>query len=183
MSFNNMSRIGKQPITIPAGVQVTISQNEVSVVGPKGTLSRPVSSHITLSQEGTNVTVTPKSMNKFDRALWGTYASHLRNMIEGVQTGFQKKLVIEGIGYRVKLEGNNLIFNIGFSHPVNVPLPQGITAVVEKNNITISGTNKEDVGQFAAYVRSLKKPEPYKGKGIRYEKEVVRRKQGKKSAT
>lgn len=183
MSFNNMSRIGKQPITVPAGVQVNILGNEVSIVGPKGTLTRSVSSHITLAQEGTNVTVTPKSMNKFDRALWGTYASHLKNMIEGVQTGFQKKLVIEGIGFRVKLEGKSLVFNIGFSHPVNVPLPEGITATVEKNNITISGTNKEDVGQFASYVRSLKKPEPYKGKGIRYEKEVVRRKQGKKSAT
>jgi len=176
-----MSRIGKQLITVPPGVTVTLSPNSVVVKGPKGELSRTLSSHIELAQNDNVVTVTPKSMNKFDRALWGTYASHIQNMIEGVRNGFTKKLVIEGIGYRVKLEGKNLVFSLGFSHPVNVAVPEGITAVVEKNTVTFTGIDKEEIGQFSAYVRSLKKPEPYKGKGIRYESEVVRRKQGKKS--
>jgi large subunit ribosomal protein L6 len=176
-----MSRIGKQLIAVPAGVTVTLSPHTVSVKGPKGELSRTLSSHIEVAQNDNVVTVTPKSLNKFDRALWGTYASHIQNMIEGVRNGFTKKLVIEGIGYRVKLEGKNLVFALGFSHPVNVEVPPGITAVVEKNTVTFSGIDKEEVGQFSAYIRSLKKPEPYKGKGIRYDGEVVRRKQGKKS--
>ncbi len=126
--------------------------------------------------------VAPKGNTRLARALWGTYASHIRNMVSGVNTPFVKKLQIEGIGFKAELNGKNLKLALGFSHPVIVAIPEGVAAVVEKNIVTISGADKESVGQFAASVRALKKPEPYKGKGIRYEGEVVRQKQGKKAA-
>lgn len=143
---------------------------------------RPMHSTVAVKVEGTEVVVSPVGNTRLARALWGTYAAHVRNMIAGVNTPFVKKLQIEGIGYKAELQGKNLKMALGFSHPVVVPLPEGVTVAVEKSIITISSANKELVGQFAASVRALKKPEPYKGKGIRYEGEVVREKAGKKAA-
>ena len=177
-----MSRTGKRPVTIPAGTEVSVQNHEIIVKGKNGTLKRAMHPQIAIEVEGTNVNVSPKGSSRIARALWGTYAAHLRNMITGVNTPFTKKLQIEGIGYKAEVSGKNLKMALGFSHPVLVAIPEGITAVVEKNMITVSGADKEAVGQFAASVRSLKKPEPYKGKGIRYEGEVIRMKQGKKAA-
>ena len=128
------------------------------------------------------ITLTPKRNDKFSKALWGTYASHIKNMIKGVETPYQKKLILEGVGFKSEVKGKEFVFALGFSHPVIVKIPDGITATAEKNNITITGIDKELVGSFTAIVRALKKPEPYKGKGMRYEGEVIRRKQGKKTA-
>lgn len=177
-----MSRIGKRSIAIPAGTEVSVVDHEIVVKGKGGTLKRPLHPVIALAVENGSVTVSPKTENRLARALWGTYAAHVKNMVSGVNTPFVKKLQIEGIGYKAELSGKNLKLALGFSHPVIVAVPEGVTALVEKNIITISGANKETVGQFAASVRELKKPEPYKGKGIRYEGEVVREKQGKKAA-
>jgi large subunit ribosomal protein L6 len=177
-----MSRIGKQQLEIPAGVEVKVVDGVLTVKGPKGTLSKNVRSEVTFNIEGNTVTFTPKDEEIFTRSLWGTYASHTKNMIEGVSKGFEKKLILEGVGFKSAVSGNTLDLALGFSHPVKVEIPAGISATAEKNVITISGIDKETVGQFSAYVRSLKKPEPYKGKGFRYDDEVIRRKQGKKSA-
>jgi large subunit ribosomal protein L6 len=133
--------------------------------------------------EGQNVTVNPKNNTRLARALWGTYAAHVRNMLSGVNTPFVKKLQVEGIGYRAELAGKQIKLSVGFSHPVLVNVPEGVAVAIEKNMITVSGADKEIVGEFAATVRAVKKPEPYKGKGIRYEGEVVRMKQGKKAAS
>ena len=177
-----MSRIGKRAIVIPAGTTVTVAPDVITVKGKGGTLVRPMHSTVAVKVEGSEVTVTPIGNTRLAHALWGTYAAHVRNMISGVNTPFVKKLQLEGIGFKAEVQGKNLKMALGFSHPVIVPLPEGITVVVEKNIITVSSSNKEIVGQFAASVRALKKPEPYKGKGIRYEGEVVREKQGKKAA-
>lgn len=176
-----MSKIGKRPITIPDKTTVAVADGVVTVTGPKGTLSREVRPEVTVTVAEKEVTVTPRNSAKFSRMLWGTTASHIQNMVDGVTTPFVKKLVIEGIGYRAELSGTTLTLLLGFSHPVKIEVPDGVTAVVEKNVLTISGIDKEVVGHFAAKIRSFKKPEPYKGKGIRYDDEVVRRKQGKKS--
>ena len=177
-----MSRIGKNPIKIPAGTEVSVVSTELIVKGKGGTLKKMVHPAVTVAVANGEVTVSPKETSRTARALWGTYAAHVRNMIAGVNGGFVKKLQVEGIGYRVELAGKQLKLQVGFSHPVLLTIPAGITAAVEKNIITVSGADKEAVGQFAASVRAVKKPEPYKGKGIRYEGEVVRQKQGKKAA-
>jgi large subunit ribosomal protein L6 len=177
-----MSRTGKRPISIPAGTDVSVQNHEIIVKGKGGTLKRPMHPNVSVDVAAGVVTVSPKGSSRIARALWGTYAAHLRNMIAGVNTPYTKKLQIEGIGYKAELSGKNIKFALGFSHPIMVSVPEGITATVEKNMITISGADKEAVGQFAASVRDLKKPEPYKGKGIRYEGEVIRMKQGKKAA-
>jgi large subunit ribosomal protein L6 len=177
-----MSRTGKLPIKIPAGTDVSVASGVITVKGKGGTLKRPLHPFISVTVGNGEVLVAQSSQNRLARALWGTYAAHVRNMIAGVNTPFIKKLQVEGIGYRAELAGKQLKFALGFSHPVLVAIPEGLTAVVEKNLITISGADKEQVGQFAASVRAIKKPEPYKGKGIRYEGEVVRQKQGKKAA-
>lgn len=176
-----MSRTGKRPITIPSGTNVSVVGNEMVVKGKGGTLTRTLHPAISISVEGSTMSVIPKNKTRLARALWGTYASHARNMIMGVNQPFSKKLDVQGIGYRAELTGKNLKLQVGFSHPVLVPVPEGVAVVVEKNLITISGADKERVGQFAASVREVKKPEPYKGKGIRYEGEVVRQKAGKKA--
>ena len=176
-----MSRIGKQEILIPAGVKVTQSGNVLTVVGPKGTLSRTFKDDITITITANVITLNIKRNDKFSKSLWGTYASHIKNMIEGVEKPYQKKLILEGVGFKSEVKGKELHFALGFSHPVVVPMPEGITATAEKNNITITGIDKELVGNFTATIRALKKPEPYKGKGMRYENEVIRRKQGKKT--
>ncbi|MBI2628156.1 MAG: 50S ribosomal protein L6 [Candidatus Niyogibacteria bacterium] len=177
-----MSRIGKNPIKIPAGVTVTIKDGGVKIKGPKGELARDFLKEIKIEAMDGKINLRIDKMTKNSSALWGTYASHIKNMIEGVTDGFQKKLEIEGIGYRVKLEGEKLILSLGFSHPIEVKKPAGVDFQIEKNKIIISGSDKELVGQTAANIRALKKAEPYKGKGIRYEGEVIRRKTGKKAA-
>lgn len=177
-----MSRIGKKAIPVPPGTDVTVADREVTVKGKGGTLKRALHPTIQVAVLNGEVSVTPGTESRLALALWGTYAAHISNMIAGVNTPFVKKLQIEGIGFRAELSGKNLKLSVGFSHPVIVAIPEGVTAIVEKNIITVSGADKEAVGQFAASVRALKKPEPYKGKGIRYEGEVVRQKQGKKAA-
>lgn len=176
-----MSRIGKQEINIPAGVKVTQSDNTITVVGPKGTLSRTFRDDITITITGSTINLNIKRNDKFSQSLWGTYASHIKNMIKGVGTPYQKKLILEGVGFKSEVKGKDFHFALGFSHPVIVKIPEGITATADKNNITITGIDKELVGNFTAAIRALKKPEPYKGKGMRYENEVIRRKQGKKT--
>lgn len=175
-----MSRIGKRAVVVPSGTTVSVSDGEVIVKGKGGELRRAVHPAVSIAVNGAEIVVSPSQSSRLARALWGTYAAHLRNMIAGVNQPFTKRLQIEGIGYRAELAGAQLKLAIGLSHPVFVNVPKGVSVAVEKNIITVSGADKELVGQFAADVRSHKKPEPYKGKGIRYEGEVVRQKQGKK---
>ena len=176
-----MSRIGKQEILIPAGVKVTRDGNVITVAGPKGTVSKIFREDVivTISEKVINLNI--KRNDKFSESLWGTYASHIKNMIQGVQTPYQKKLILEGVGFKSEVKGQELNFALGFSHPVIVKIPETITVTADKNNITITGVDKELVGSFTAAIRALKKPEPYKGKGMRYENEIIRRKQGKKT--
>lgn len=178
-----MSRIGKKPIVIPSGVEVAVSSGTLSVKGKGGTLTRTLHPAVSISVSGNEVSVSPTRETRLANALWGTYAAHVRNMIHGVTEPFVKKLQIEGIGYRAELSGATISLQIGFSHPVKAAIPEGLKVTIEKNIITISGADKEAVGQFAAVVRAKKEPEPYKGKGIRYEGEVVRQKQGKKATS
>jgi large subunit ribosomal protein L6 len=178
---NYMSRIGKQEILIPAGVKVVQNGNTLTVTGSKGALTRIFRDDIAIVVTDKNVTLNIKRNDKFSKSLWGTYASHIKNMIKGVETPYQKKLILEGVGFKSEVKGKEFNFALGFSHPVIVKIPEGITATAEKNNITITGIDKELVGSFTASIRALKKPEPYKGKGMRYEGEVIRRKQGKKT--
>ena len=177
-----MSRIGKQQIQIPAGTEVSVATDSVQVKGKGGTLVKPMHPAVKIAVENGIVAVNPANSSRLARALWGTYAAHVKNMIAGVNDPFVKKLQIEGIGFKAELAGKTLKLALGFSHPVIVAIPEGLTVAVEKNIVSIAGADKEKVGQFAASVRELKKPEPYKGKGIRYEGEVVRQKQGKKAA-
>ncbi len=176
-----MSRIGKKGIIIPEKTEVLINSGVVSVKGPKGSLERNFRSDIFIAIDGKHISLSVPKENKQIRALWGTYASHIKNMIEGVNNGFEKKLILEGVGYKSQVSGNKLILALGFSHPVEVVIPEGLNVKSEKNILTISGIDKELVGGFSAKIRTLKKPEPYKGKGFRYFDEIIRRKQGKKS--
>ena len=176
-----MSRIGKQPVTIPEKTEVTVTADTVSVKGPLGQLERQLRREVKVEVKDGEVVVTPTRNSKLSRALWGTYTSHISNMVEGVNTPFEKKLIVEGVGYKVDVQGNKVVLNVGYSHPVELIAPEGVTAEAEKNNLTIKGINKELVGEFAANIRDVRKPEPYKGKGIRYFDEVIRRKQGKKA--
>jgi len=175
-----MSRLGKQPIKIPAGVEVTSGSGVLTVKGPKGTLTRALVSDVTLTVDNGEVVVAPKPGSDKAKALWGTYAAHLRNMIQGVTEGFVKKLEIEGVGYRAEAQGQKIKLNMGYSHPVELVAPEGVAVIVEKSLIIISGSDIEKVGQFAADVRAVREPEPYKGKGIHYQGEYIIRKQGKK---
>ncbi len=176
-----MSRIGRQPIVIPDKTEVKVSDGILSVKGPLGELNRKVRNDIKIEIKDKKVILTPAKKTRLAQMLWGTYASHVGNMVRGVNEPFEKKLIVEGVGYRTELIGNELILNIGFSHIIKMTIPEGLDVNVEKNTINIKGSNKEVVGQFAAEVRAVRKPEPYKGKGIRYHDEVVRRKQGKKA--
>lgn len=176
-----MSRIGKKPITLPANTTLVVDGSSIAVKGPLGELSRALHPMIEVKVEGESVSVVPKRLTLESRALWGTYASHIQNMVSGVNTPFVKKLILEGIGYKSEVKGDKIVFALGFSHPVEVAIPKSLKVTAEKNAITVSGSDKEEVGAFAAKLRDLKKPEPYKGKGMRYDTEVVRRKQGKKS--
>ena len=176
-----MSRIGKQIIIIPEKTEVVQNDGVITVKGPLGELKREFKDIVEIKIEGNQITFAPKDESKSTAALWGTYASHIKNMVDGVNKAYEKKLVVEGVGFKVDMKGSEIEMALGFSHPVKVGVPEGLTVTVEKNTISISGIDKEAVGQFSAKVRALKKPEPYKGKGIRYDDEVVRRKQGKKA--
>ncbi len=177
-----MSRIGKKVIAIPKSTEVSLSGGILTVKGPLGVLTKKFKPEIEITIGATEITLVPKKDSLENKALWGTYASHIMNMIFGVTTPYVKKLIIEGIGYKSEVKGDRLVMALGFSHPVNVTIPSTLKVTAEKNIITATGIDKEIVGEFVAKVRSLKKPEPYKGKGIRYEGEVVKRKQGKKTA-
>ena len=176
-----MSRLAKKPIIIPAKVSVTSAEGMLTVKGAKETLSRSVHSSVDITVAPEGVVITPKNNSKLSRALTGTFAAHVRAMIQGVETPFKKTLILNGVGYKVELKGKDLVFAVGFSHPVALTVPEGITAGVVKNTITIEGADKQKVGQFAAEVRGVKPPEPYLGKGIKYDDEVIIRKQGKKA--
>ena len=175
-----MSRIGKAPITVPAGVDVNISGRNISVKGPKGTLSRAIPGAITIEQDGETLTCArPNDENK-NKALHGLTRSLVNNMVIGVTEGFSKELEIVGVGYRAEPQGSGLRLSLGFSHTVDVAAPEGITFEIDKQtNVKIIGIDKEVVGQVAANIRSIRKPEPYKGKGVRYAGERVQRKAGK----
>ena len=179
-----MSRIGRAPVAIPAGVEVTLADNNVvTVKGPKGTLTQQFNENMTITVEGNVITVARPNDLKENRALHGLTRSLLNNMVVGVTEGFTKTLEVNGVGYRVALEGNKLVMNLGFSHQVIMEAPAGITVEVPNPNlIIISGYDKQLVGQFAANVREKRRPEPYKGKGIKYSDEVIRRKVGKTGA-
>ncbi len=176
-----MSRLGKQPIAIPNGVEASFAEGVLTIKGSKGTLTVAVKPVVSVAIENNTIVFAPVKETIEAKALWGTYAALAHNMIAGVTEGFKKVLEIEGVGYRADAQGQKLTLSVGFSHPVVMEVPQGITAVVEKNVITITGFDKHAVGQFAANVRRVKEPEPYKGKGIRYQGEHIIRKQGKKA--
>lgn len=176
-----MSRIGKKPIAVPEKTSVSMRDGFVVVTGPLGELKRSLKPVIKMSVDGNTLSLTTESRSPESRALWGTYASHIRNMIAGVNTKYTKKLIIEGIGFKADIKGDTMTLSLGFSHPVQLKIPSDLTVTSEKGVVTVTGIDKELVGQFTAHIRSLKKPEPYKGKGIRYENEVIRRKQGKKT--
>lgn len=180
-----MSRLAKKPIEIPAGTTVKIEDGLILVHGPKGELKRNFKGNlINISATDGNVSLTSLRENEDSevKMLLGTYASHLKNMFTGVLSGYEKKLVIEGVGYKAEAKGKTIVLLLGFSHPVNFEIPEDVSVSIEKNTITVAGIDKERVGLIASKIRALKKPEPYKGKGIRYDDEVVRRKAGKKSA-
>lgn len=174
-----MSRIGKLPIAIPSGVTITVDPDEITVAGPKGTLKQFTMPGVTVSQEDGNLVVTRDNDEPKNRAKHGLMRALLNNLVNGVTTGFSKKLEINGVGYRVAMQGADLKFNLGFSHDVIFKLPAGITATIEQNTVTVTGIDKQQVGQVAAEIRALKKPEPYKGKGIKYSDERIVRKSGK----
>ncbi len=179
-----MSRIGKLPVEIPAGVEIQLKSNHIVVKGPNGTLERSFSPLVDVKKEENQIIVTRSSDEKHVRALHGTTRAVIQNMVTGTTEGYSKVLEIVGVGYKAEMNGNDMVVNVGFSHPVDVKAPEGITFdVTEKNRvITVKGANKEVVGQVAADIRSLRPPEPYKGKGIRYQGEYVRRKAGKTAA-
>lgn len=178
-----MSRVGRKPILIPKGVTVAVEGETVRVEGPKGKLSRMVPAALTISLQDSRLLVQRSSDHRTVRALHGLTRALLANMVQGVTEGFEKKLEIVGIGYRAQLQGRALQLTLGYSHPVIFPLPEGIQAEVDKQtSVTIRGADKELVGQTAAKLRALRKPDPYKGKGIRYVGEMIRRKVGKKAA-
>jgi large subunit ribosomal protein L6 len=174
-----MSRIGKKIIELPEKTEITVSGGRVMVKGPQGTLERQFDNKVEVKIDGRTVELLPKESDM--TPIWGTSAAHLVNMVKGVNQPFMKKLIIEGIGYKAEVKGTDLVLSLGFSHPVKLPIPTGLKVTSDKGVLTISGIDKDVVGQFAAEIRAKKKPEPYKGKGIRYEDEVIRRKQGKKS--
>jgi len=176
-----MSRIGKKTIAVPKGVTVTLDGQTVSVKGPKGERTWTVAEEIEVKQEGDELSLTPRSDTPRARAMWGLSRTLVDNMVTGVTTGFEKTLELVGVGYRAALKGQSLSLQLGFSHEVDVAPPAGITFVVPKQTeIKISGNDKQAVGEIAAVIRKLRPPEPYKGKGVRYQGETVRRKEGKK---
>lgn len=178
-----MSRLGKLPIAIPSGVEVKINGNFIVVKGPKGELKQALHSLVQVEIGEKEIVVKAgEATSKKEKAFWGLYRSLINNMVLGVTSGFEKKLEVNGVGYRVALQGRKLVLNVGYSHPVDFPLPDGIEGKVEANVITVSGFDKQLVGEVAANIRKVRKPEPYKGKGIKYVDEIIRRKEGKTAA-
>ncbi len=177
-----MSRIGKRPIEIPVGITLEIKDENLKVTGPKGTLDLKLNREINVEQKDNQVLVSIRQETATGKAsaLWGLYRVLISNMIEGVSKGFEKKLEIEGVGFKAAVQGDELVLNLGFVNPVKVKKPAGINFLVEKNVITVSGADKQAVGEIAAIIRKQKKAEPYKGKGIKYQGEKIRRKEGKK---
>ena len=175
-----MSRIGKMPIAIPAGVSVDIAENNlVTVKGPKGTLSRVIAPEMEVKQEGAEIIVSRPNDLKRNKSLHGLTRTLIHNMVVGVTTGYEKALEINGVGYKAAKEGKTLVLNLGYSHPIKMLDPEGIESTVDNNKIIVKGIDKEKVGQYAAEIRDKRRPEPYKGKGIKYADEVIRRKAGK----
>jgi large subunit ribosomal protein L6 len=175
-----MSRLAKKPIAV-GKTNVAVTGGVLTVKGTKGTLTKRVHPTVHIAVEPEGVLVTAKDRSRLAKALTGTYASHVKNMVQGVETPYMKKLVMEGVGYKMEVKGREVVLTVGFSHTVPLSIPEDVTATVEKNVMKLESVNKESVGQFAANVRRIKPPEPYLGKGIRYEGEIVRRKQGKKA--
>lgn len=174
-----MSRIGKLPVAIPAGVKISVDSNVVTVEGPKGKLSQNFGGNVAIKVEGDNVEVSRGDESKNARAAHGLYRNLIQNMVVGVTNGFSKTLVVNGVGYRAEVQGKLLVMNLGYSNDFIASIPEGLTVAVDQGKITISGISKQLVGEFAAEIRKLRKPEPYKGKGIRYDNEYIRRKVGK----
>ena len=177
-----MSRVGKQIIEIPAGTEVSVNGTEVTVKSSKGELKRTFRDEVEVKVEDGKVTFEQKKDTPFSKAMWGTVASHVSNMVQGVNEGFEKQLIVEGIGYKADVSGNVIKMALGFSHPIEMEIPEGLEVTSEKNVITVKGMDKEKVGLFASTIRLKKKPEPYKRKGIRYSDETIIRKEGKKAA-
>lgn len=176
-----MSRIGKKPIEVPQGVTVQISEKEIAVKGPKGELKQAIHPEIKIELKDGKLLVSPKTeLSKKGRGLWGLYRALVANMVEGTSKGFEKKLEIEGVGFKANVDGDNLVLNLGFTNPIKIKKIDGVNFLVEKNVVTVSGIDKERVGHIAALIRKQKKAEPYKGKGIKYQGEKIRRKEGKK---
>ena len=176
-----MSRIGKKPIEVPSGVTVTVAGADVTVKGPKGELALTLVDAVEVKLEGNELTVTPKDDSQRSRAMWGMQRTLVSNLVEGVSKGFEKKLEITGVGYRAQMKGQSLALQLGYSHDVDYPVPEGIRIETpDQTTVLISGVDKQKVGQVAAEIRSWRKPEPYKGKGIRYSGEYIYRKEGKK---
>lgn len=176
-----MSRVGKNPVNIPSGVELSLTESLVSVKGKNGALSMPLSKDVIVKADGGQVFVQPRSNSKQSRMMWGTTKKLIENLVVGVNTGFTKILEINGVGYRAAIQGDKLQLNLGFSHDVDVLIPSDLSVKCDKpTQITITGADRQRVGQFAAVVRAYKKPEPYKGKGIKYQNEVILRKEGKK---
>lgn len=174
-----MSRVGKIPVEIPEEVKVKIEGKAIKVSGPKGELERKIPRQVSVSVKDDKVVVEPKSKSKLARSLYGTIRAHVNNMVKGVTDGWTKELEMVGTGYRASTSGNKLVLTIGFSHPVEIEAPEGISFKVEKTDIAVEGVDKEKVGEIAAKIRDVRPPEPYKGKGIKYKDEVVSRKPGK----
>ncbi len=175
-----MSRVGKKPIEIPSGVEVKIADQKVSVKGPKGALEQEIHSLVSVTMEDNVVRVNVENEEDVkQRALWGLFVRLIQNMVTGVTNGFERKLEVNGVGYKVAMQGNTLKLDVGYSHSVEFNAPEGVDISVEKNVITVSGIDKQKVGEAAAQIRNVRKPEPYKGKGIKYMEEVIQRKAGK----
>jgi len=178
-----MSRIGKKPIQIPQGVEVKIEGQKIIVKGPQGELQREIQPEIKLEIRDGQIFVSPQINTKKTKAFWGLTRALIFNMIKGVTEGFEKKLEIQGVGYKASLEGKEILLSVGYTHPVKLEIPEGINISIEKNVISVSGPDKEKVGQMAAKIKKVKPPDPYKGKGIRYLGEEIRKKVGKKAVT
>jgi len=175
-----MSRLAKKTIAV-GKADVSAANGVLTVKGVKGTLTKRIHPSIAITVDAAGVSITPKDQSRLAKMLTGTFASHVKNMARGVESNYTKSLILEGVGYRVEVKGKDIVLTVGFSHTVPLAIPAGITATVEKNVIKLEGADKEAVGQFAADIRRIKPPEPYLGKGIRYDGEVIRRKQGKKA--
>lgn len=175
-----MSRLAKKPIAV-GKTTVTVADGMLTVKGAKGTLTKRIHPTVSIAVEPTGIVITPKDHSRLAKALTGTYASHVKNMIQGVETPYMKKLILDGVGYRMEVKGKEVVLTVGFSHTVPLAIPEDVTATVEKNVMKLESINKESVGQFAANIRRVKPPEPYLGKGFHYEGEVILRKQGKKA--